>query len=154
MLFRSFVGGLVHDVGKLVMHAEAERRYQEVMRAVYADEKSSVEAERDEFGFDHAEVGMLVLGKWGLPERLVSAVGGHHDLDKSGDTEGAKPMAALLEVADRIVLHEGHGRRKPSPELAVTAGVGAAVLGLTDADPEALLAEFRSAYEREKGIFS
>jgi putative nucleotidyltransferase with HDIG domain len=150
----AFVGGLVHDVGKLVMHSDAEKLYQDVMRAVYADEKTSIEAEKDVFGFDHAEVGMLVLGKWGLPERLVCAVGGHHEIDKCGEAEGAKPFAALLEVADRIALHEGHGRRKPAPELEIGGGFGGIVLRLTDADPEPLLSEFRAAYEREKSLFT
>jgi putative nucleotidyltransferase with HDIG domain len=150
----AFVGGLVHDVGKLVMHSEAEKLYQEVMRAVYADEQTSIQAERETFGFDHAEVGMLVLGKWGLPERLVAAVGGHHEIDKAGDTEGAKPMAALLDVADRMALHEGHGRRKPAPDLAIAGGPGGAILNLVDTDPEPLLVAYRAAYEREKGIFS
>ena len=148
-----FVGGLVHDVGKLVMHAESERRYQDVMRAVYAEEKSSVQAEIEVFGFDHAEVGQLLLAKWGLPERLVSAVGAHHDLERSQEVEGARPLASLLEVSDRIALHEGHGRRKANPELAIFDGFGGKALRLRAEDADAVLEDFRAQYTREKGIF-
>jgi len=149
-----FVGGLVHDVGKLVMHSEAESQYQEVMRAVYAEEKPSIEAERDVFGFDHAEVGMLTLSRWGLSERLAAAIGGHHELDLTGEAEGARPLAALLSVADRIALHEGHGRRRAQPELVILEGPDAELLGLSDHDPEEILTDFREAYEREKGLFA
>jgi len=148
-----FVGGLVHDIGKLVMHSEAEAEYQDVIRLVYSGEKDSIEAEREVFGFDHAEVGMLTLSRWGLSERLAAAIGGHHDLELCGDADGARPLAALLTISDRIALFEGHGRREPQPDIELFAGEAASILGLDDSDPDELLAEFREAYEREKELF-
>jgi hypothetical protein len=53
-----------------------------------------------------------------------------------------------------MALHEGHGRRKPAPDLAIAGGPGGAILNLVDTDPEPLLVAYRAAYEREKGIFS
>jgi putative nucleotidyltransferase with HDIG domain len=149
-----FVGGLLHDVGKLVMHAEAERQYQEVLRAVYADESTSIQAELDVFGFDHAEVGRLTLEKWSLPERLVHAVAGHHDLSRADPDSGGRPLAALLHIADLMALHEGHGRRTPNPTLDILPAEMAGTLGLRDASPDALLAEFREAYAKEKAVFA
>ena len=149
-----FIGGLLHDVGKLVMHSEAERKYQEVMRAVYADESTSIEAELEVFGFDHAEVGRLTLAKWALPDRLVNGIAGHHDLARADDESGGRPLAALLQIADRIALHEGHGRRTPSPELEILPEESAGMLGLSGASTDELLAEFREAYAKEKAVFS
>jgi putative nucleotidyltransferase with HDIG domain len=145
-----FVAGLVHDIGKLVMHAAAEQRYQDVMRVVYAEEQSAVDAETELFGFHHAEVGRLVLEKWGIPELLVAAVGAHHELELAADVDGAKPAAALLHVADLMCLREGHGRRKPNPELEPFANEAAALLGLDPDDGESILESFRGAYEAEK----
>jgi len=150
-----FVSGLLHDVGKLVMHSEAERQYQEVMRSVYSEEATSVEAERSIFGFDHAEVGMLTLAKWDLPSRLSAAIGGHHDLKNIGKCEDddPKPLAAVLQVTDRVCLHDGMGRRKPNPDLAPLECEGAEILGLAVTDTEDLLQDFRTAYEAEREIF-
>jgi HD-like signal output (HDOD) protein len=36
------------------------------------------QAEREAFGFTHAEVGAYLLGLWGLPATIVEAVAFHH----------------------------------------------------------------------------
>ena len=150
----AMVGGLLHDIGKLLMYAEAELKYQEVMRVVYADGADPIQAELDEFGFDHTEVGQLVLAKWKLPERLSNAVGAHHQPEQAAaDPEGGKPLAALLQVADQVCLREGLGRRKPNPDLNPLACSGAELLGLGDADLEDLLSRFREGYKEEREVF-
>ncbi len=147
-----FVGGLIHDVGKLLMHANAEARYQEVTRAVYAGESDAVSAEMEIFGFDHALVGALLLEKWELPGRLARAVRGHHDPESSDDE--ARPLAALLQLADLLCLQQGLGRRKPDAELNPLDSAGARILGLEGLDPDELAASFKTAYAEEKGLFS
>jgi putative nucleotidyltransferase with HDIG domain len=149
----AFVGGLVHDVGKLVLYSQAEQQYQEVMRAVYADEMAAVDAEREVFGFDHAEVGQLVLSKWRLPDRLSGAVGGHHELERAEPFEGAKPVAALLCVADLMCLREGFGRRKPKPDLDPFANPAAEALGLVPDEMEEIVGLFREEHDSERELF-
>jgi putative nucleotidyltransferase with HDIG domain len=148
-----FIGGLVHDVGKLVMHSQDEPRYQEVMREVYADNSPPIEVEQRIFGFDHAEVGELILNKWSLPVRLATAVGAHHDPESGDDSDGARTLASVLQVADRICLREGYGRRKPDTELQPLECFGAELLGIVDMDLDSFAAPFREAYESEKAIF-
>ncbi len=150
----AFVGGLVHDIGKLLLHFQAEKEYQEVMRSVYAGEQEALEAEQDAFGFDHTEVGALVLEKWRLPEELVEAIGCHHNPRATKTGEGARKLASLIEVADRMCLREGYGRRKPSPELDPFDCDGAEILGLEASSMDELLELFRGAYDAEKAIFS
>ena len=150
----ALVGGLLHDVGKLLMYAEAEGKYQEVMRVVYAEGADPIQAETDVFGFDHCEVGRLLLAKWKLPERLSNAVGAHHDPDElAEDSEGAQPMAALLQVADQTCLREGLGRREENPELNPLESAGARLLGLADVDLEEFLTRFRTGYKEEREVF-
>lgn len=149
----ALVGGLLHDIGKLVMYAEAESKYQEVMRVVYADEADPVQAEIDVFGFDHTEVAKLLLTKWRLPERLTGGIAAHHDPEAVEDSDGAKSLAALLQVADQICLREGLGRRKPKPDLNPLECAGAEILGLVDADLDDLLTRFRAGYDEEREVF-
>jgi HD-like signal output (HDOD) protein len=148
-----FIGGLVHDVGKLVMHSQDEPRYQEVMREVYADNPDPIDIEHKVFGFDHCEVGELVMHKWSLPTRLASAVGAHHNPEAIDDSEGAKTLACVLQVADRICIREGYGRRKPSPDLEPLECFGADFLGIKDMDLDSFVTQFREAYQTEKAIF-
>ncbi len=150
----ALVGGLLHDVGKLLMYAEAESKYQEVMRTVYGEGPDPIQAELDVFGFDHTEVGRMLLAKWKLPEQLSNAVGAHHDpAQAEGDSEGSQPLAALLQVVDQICLREGLGRRKGDPDLNPLACPGAQLLGITDADLEDFLTRFREAYKEEQEVF-
>jgi putative nucleotidyltransferase with HDIG domain len=150
----AFVGGLVHDIGKLLMHFQAEKQYQEVMRAVYSEEQSPMEAEIEILGFDHMEVGALVLEKWRLPERLVAAVGAHHNPEELEEPPGAQALAALLQVADAMCLHQGFGRRKPDTELNPLDCEGARILGLDSQELDGLLEAFRTAYDAEKEVFA
>jgi HD-like signal output (HDOD) protein len=148
-----FLAGLLHDVGRLVMYSQAATQYQEVLKVIYADGGDPVQLERQSFGFDHCEVGRLVLEKWRLPARLVGAIGGHHDPDAVNGKNGEKPLAAVLQVVDRFCLAQGMGRRKPDPDLAVLDCAGARILGITDLDVEDFSRAFREAYEQEKAIF-
>jgi HD-like signal output (HDOD) protein len=149
----AFLSGLVHDVGKLVMYSQADAQYQRVVEEVYANERPAIEAEREVFGFDHAEVGFHLLRRWKLADRMSSAVGAHHDLSLA-QAEGSKPLAALLQVADLICHREGAGRRKPAPEIDPSACPGAELLGIGAADVEELLAAFRQEHERERQVFA
>jgi putative nucleotidyltransferase with HDIG domain len=150
----AFVGGLVHDIGKLLMLFQAEKEYGEVMRTVYAGAAEPLEAEQDAFGFDHTEIGALVLEKWRLPEELVEAIGCHHNPRATTTGDGARKLASLIEVADRMCLREGFGRRKPTPDLDPFDCDGAEILGLDPSSMDELLELFRGAYDAEKEIFS
>jgi putative nucleotidyltransferase with HDIG domain len=148
-----FLAGLLHDVGRLVMYSQASDKYQEVLKVVYAEGGDPVLLERERFGFDHCEVGRLVLEKWKLPARLVAAVGGHHDPEAVTGKNGEKPLAAVLQLVDRLCIREGMGRRKPEAELAVLDCAGARILGAGDLDVAAFSQAFREAYEKEKAVF-
>ena len=149
-----FLAGLLHDVGRLVMYTQAEDEYQDVLTAIYSENADPIEAERAAFGFDHCEIGRLVLQKWKIPARLALAIGHHHDPMAASGDEGEKPVAALLQVADRMCLRAGLGRREANEELNPFDCDGARILDLGDLDPEETLASFKEAYEQEKELFS
>ncbi len=148
-----FLAGLLHDVGKLVMHSQAEKQFQGVLKRVYSDGANPVEAERDVFGFDHAELGSLVLTRWKIPARLALAIGAHHDPASAAGEQGEQPLAALLQVADRMCLLRGLGRRSPQEDLEILDCDGARILGI-ESDPATLVERFGEAYEEEKGVLS
>jgi HD-like signal output (HDOD) protein len=63
----AFVGGLLHNVGKTVMNNECPKAYLDVMKKVYNEGISPLEAEIAVFKYGHPEVGFMVTEKWGLP---------------------------------------------------------------------------------------
>ncbi len=70
---------LLHDIGKLVLISDGDRRWSELNDE--ARERNVpvhvVETERD--GVTHAHIGAHLLSLWGLPDGIVEAVAHHHD---------------------------------------------------------------------------
>jgi HD-like signal output (HDOD) protein len=149
----ALVGGLMHDVGRLLICSRAPDEYQRVAKLVHGDGRSLVAAEVEVLGFDHAEVALHLLASWKLGARLARAAGAHHDLARAEAHDGALPLAALLQVADRICQIEGVGYRRPEAQLEVADCPGAETLGLEPGDVDDLVAPFRESYQRERAIF-
>jgi putative nucleotidyltransferase with HDIG domain len=150
----AFLAGVLHDVGRLLMEAVDVARHRAVRRSVHADARGSVEVEREMFGFDHAEIGLELLRRWPVSERLAHAISAHHCLERAGAVDGAEPLAALIQLADRLCLRDGVGRPKPEPELDVAACPGAEVLGLSAGDFEELGELFRRAWAEDCATLS
>ncbi len=75
----AFSAGLLHDLGAALVFRRAPRRYDSILERMAADsELTLVEAERQEFGISHAEVGAAALGVMKFPAEFVYAVGHHH----------------------------------------------------------------------------
>ena len=152
--FEALAGGLLHDAGRLLMCARDPGRYRRVRREVPSDAHDSLEAERSVFGFDHAEVSACLLRDLGLDERVAVAAGAHHDPDRARSLAGAVPLASLLQVADRMCVREGIGRRKREPDLDLADCEGARVLGLGTSDLEDLLDPLREGLVTERAAFA
>ena len=90
----TFVSGLLHDIGKLVLAANADADYQLVMERSRIEGTSVDQVEWEIFGATHAQVGAYLLGLWGLPEPVVSNVELHHSLDQVSHA-GFTPAAAI-----------------------------------------------------------
>jgi putative nucleotidyltransferase with HDIG domain len=96
----SMVGGLLHDVGKLVLAANCPEEYEVVLNTVKKDGTPCYEVERQMFGATHAEVGAYLLYLWALPDLVCKAVAFHHNPgDYSATTFTA---AAAIHAADAL----------------------------------------------------
>lgn len=74
----SFMAGMLHDLGKLVLAVNFPKDYAEVLKLSDQGDISFHDAEKKILGATHAEVGAYLLGLWGLPETIVEAVAFHH----------------------------------------------------------------------------
>ena len=101
-----FIFGLLHDVGKILMQHYMQEDARAVMEACTSRELSATEGELEVVGVDHAEIGARLAQQWKLPENLVDAIAGHHDLSKCEDPSNRK-LAAILSVADYISYQAG-----------------------------------------------
>ncbi|QLA17674.1 response regulator [Desulfolutivibrio sulfoxidireducens] len=73
-----YISGLLHDVGKLLLATNFEATYQEVLRRSRSEGRTVHDMENTLFSATHAEIGAYLLGLWGLPESVVTAIFFHH----------------------------------------------------------------------------
>jgi len=98
-----FIGGMLHDIGKLLLAANFPKDYEEVTRLVEEVGFASCVAEKQLFGVNHAGVGGYLLGLWGLPLPVVEAISLHHSPHDSADPA----FGALTAVhAANVFEHE------------------------------------------------
>lgn len=74
----AFTGGMLHDLGKLILGMNVSERYKSAMDVALAEERLLKDVEGEIFGTTHAEVGAYLLGLWGLPDPIVQAIAFHH----------------------------------------------------------------------------
>ncbi len=118
----AFTSGLLHDLGRLAMAAQAPTRYRQVVTAAQ-DGMDAREAERALFGIDHAEFGQQICERWRLPEEVILAVGNHHlmpGIPSEDDGADAAPLAGLA-LARALVsgLGIGDGVHRPAKREGV-----------------------------------
>ncbi|GIU88736.1 MAG: hypothetical protein KatS3mg009_3251 [Acidimicrobiia bacterium] len=97
----AFSAGLLHDIGSALVFRRAPRRYDSVLERLQADPALTlVEAEREEFGVTHAEVGAAALGVMRFPPDMVDAIGSHHD----DPAQVSSALGRLLIAADAVAI--------------------------------------------------
>ena len=99
----AFSAGLLHDVGRLVMASGSPAHYQRVLRRI-ANGADVREAERSEFGDDHATFGAVVAREWGLAEEVVTAIASHHEAASGVGSaiRRARTLAWKLGIGDGL----------------------------------------------------
>jgi HD-like signal output (HDOD) protein len=96
------VAGLLQDTGQLVLAARAAQRFGLALGTASSGKRPLHEVEAELFGASHAEIGAYLLGLWGLPHRVVSAVANH--LEPQRTTSRVFDAAAALYVANLLVV--------------------------------------------------
>jgi len=98
---------LLHDIGKLVLDNVFTSEYRSVMNRVKAESIYAVNAEKNIFGFDHADVGLWVCSKWKLPPALILPIAYHHQVENADKLDMLN--VSIVHLADIISHKAGMG---------------------------------------------
>lgn len=92
------LAGLLHDIGKVIFKIKIPEKYDKMVAAAHKTGVSTLAAEKQLFGFDHAQVALWICDKWSLPERLSAPLGYHHDLKNAPKFERKVAIVALSNM--------------------------------------------------------
>jgi len=144
----SFVCGLLHDIGKVVLDACFPKSYDRVLAKVEVLRSGTVDVEREVFGVDHILAGRRLAMHWKLPAMIQECIWLHHHAPASTPTRISYPEhVRLVQLADRLVrqMRIGHsGNYSVDEPVAVTAAAGG-IAGETIARVELALPELIEA---------
>src|SRR5918997_1776982 len=110
------VSALLHDIGKLVL-GHAYPGYPGQIHGAARTPEERLHRERLELGVDHALVGGVLARRWGLPNRLATAIERHH-------ADDAQDEAAFVRLADMLAHYGKDAPIEPAQLLRVGRAVG------------------------------
>ena len=90
-----FLAGILHDLGILVIYQHNASLAAAIARHIEEQHQLRDQAERELLGFDHAEVGALLIDAWGLPRELIEPIRCHHQYQLARQDQTAALMLAL-----------------------------------------------------------
>ena len=138
-----YAAGLLHDIGKIILFLEFPKEYKETMNEAEFKEITIVEAERDHFVTNHADIGSWLAEKWLFPRNLIEVIKYHH---KPHLSKNAPIETAIVHLADIFMRANGVGFAG-DPFVPAVNPVAFETLKLSETDIKEILEEMEDSLE-------
>ena len=137
----AFTGGLLHDIGRLVLVSGFPGQYAETIAWRAAHDTLLLDAERAVLGIDHVDAGLALADHWNFSDTMRLAIAGHH----APEQPGAGFLATIIHVADAIA-HALDIAQVPGELVPPVSNVAWDALALDEATCRQLLQETETQY--------
>lgn len=106
-----FITALLQDIGILVFFLADAPAFTEMLDKKRLNGKRFCETEKDQFGFDHTELGAHLLKSWNLPETIFEPIRHHHADSTTNTTQN---LSQILNISDKIssIYHGTQANKK------------------------------------------
>lgn len=95
----AYLGGLLHDLGKLVLVSAFPDKYESVLAEVQEGD-DLLESERAHIGATHCEIGCWLIEDWKMNSLIADAIGYHHE--PADKIEQALAPVKIVYTANRL----------------------------------------------------
>ena len=135
-LFGVFSGGLLHDLGRVVLAEIVPETYADVDAYLPGDKLLTLE--QDLLGLTHPEAGYQLAQQWELPPEITEPIRFHHAPALASE---AKENVAIVSLAAVMTRATGAGL-DDNKHIFADHGDALGILGLDEEVAEAMLDEF------------
>jgi putative nucleotidyltransferase with HDIG domain len=118
----AFTCGLLHDIGKLILHQLDKEKLLAIVRETQTRKCSFIEIEREWEVPGHSYLGEVIATKWGLPQVIRLAIRYHHFDVSSMESvlNSAKPVIHMVRLANTICVKNKIGNSGDHSEGLIT----------------------------------
>ena len=97
----AFIGGLVHDIGKLIILILYPEPFKEILKLKKVQPIDSKSAEVKVIGHDHEQIGRLLMDRWNMPDGAKACAEYHHRYQEAGQYSQLAAIVAYAEYLSR-----------------------------------------------------
>jgi HD-like signal output (HDOD) protein len=127
---QAFIGGIMHDIGKLAILMVDDKKFMEIQRMKIAENITDLVAEMEMLGSTHTELGRLLMEKWRMPEAVQACTEFHHAPDQAGSHN---VLSAIVAYANHLSHSFGS---HPQPENDDTSARAESLMKIIHISPE------------------
>jgi HD-like signal output (HDOD) protein len=144
---QAFVAGIMHDIGKLVILMIDDKKYKEIQQLKVIEKLSTLEAETEVLGMDHAALGRLLMEKWHMPEAVQVCTQFHH---RHTDAPQFGPLTAVVAYGNYLSNTLGSHPLNDHLEDEPLAHALQAIIGLNASSHELLKANILADFQNSE----
>ncbi len=100
-----FISGLLLNIGKLLIYYSEPQLLEFVEKEMLDSGRPDFEIEKEQLGFDHADVGAAMAKSWNFSEHLTQSISGHHQSFSSENSKTQNIFALTGYVSDQLDFH-------------------------------------------------
>lgn len=116
----AFIAGLLHDLGITVIHKFFHTAFEQICKDVETNNMTYNEAELENLGLTHREIGKFLAEKWNLPPALVDTVLNHETPNNATEN---RILTAVVHLADYMTNKLGIGDFEWDKDLQIQPSV-------------------------------
>ncbi len=151
----AFVGGLLHDIGKVVLNQYAHEEFLEIMGRVTSNDEILEDAELSVIGVGHGTIGGWLTDKWKLPPFISECIYCHHNPQEA---KIDPVLTAIISLSDVLCHRAGVGNsgrvRSPEPSDCLWEIFRNAGIPLCESSLDTVETEFLLEFDRNDTLLS
>jgi HD-like signal output (HDOD) protein len=144
-----FTGALLRDIGKVIMDPHLLSAKEQILERINTQGLTFMDAERQIFGFDHAQLSEYIAKKWNFPIPLQCVLRYYH---RPLEAKGCFLEASIVHLADAICRKMEIGLGVDDAHYPEDERVSRS-LGLDDAQIQGVIDDFGRKMERVNALF-